>query len=190
MSTERILVHSSIVTAFQEAFTQTISQLFGATSPPLAVICTASAAKNRALVSDAVQKGATVLYGDVTAVEDVETRMLPVVVGNVTKDMDIFRIESFGPTVSLYTFDTEEEAVALANDTEYGLAAAVFTEDLKAGLRVARALDSGAVHINSMTVHDEFSLPHGGCKKSGFGRFNGQMGLEEFLWTKSVTWNE
>jgi acyl-CoA reductase-like NAD-dependent aldehyde dehydrogenase len=84
----------------------------------------------------------------------------------------------------------EDEMIELANDTEYGLAASVYAEDLRTAFRVADRLDSGAVHINSMTVHDEFSLPHGGVKKSGFGRFNGAQGLDEFLYYKTVTWME
>ncbi|KAH7110393.1 hypothetical protein B0J13DRAFT_462488, partial [Dactylonectria estremocensis] len=62
--------------------------------------------------------------------------------------------------------------------------------DLRAGFRIAEKLESGAMHINSMTVHDEYPLPHGGVKKSGFGRFNGYQGLDEFLYYKTVTWME
>jgi hypothetical protein len=64
----------------------------------------------------------------------------------------------------------------------------VFTEKLQTGLRMSRQIESGAVHINSMTVHGEYTLPHGGVKFSGFGRFNGYQGLDEFLYSKTVTW--
>lgn len=104
--------------------------------------------------------------------------------------MKLYDIESFGPSVSFFTYDREEDAVALANNTEYGLSAAVFTENLGTAFRIADVLESGAVHINSMTVHDEFALPHGGVKSSGFGRFNGYQGLEEFLYCKTLTWME
>ncbi|GKT66220.1 NAD-dependent aldehyde dehydrogenase [Colletotrichum tofieldiae] len=104
--------------------------------------------------------------------------------------MDLYGGESFGPSVSIYTFETEDEMIELANDTDYGLSASIYSENLRVAFRVADRLDSGAVHINSMTVHDEFALPHGGVKKSGFGRFNGTKGLEEFLYCKSVTWME
>jgi acyl-CoA reductase-like NAD-dependent aldehyde dehydrogenase len=88
--------------------------------------------------------------------------MMPVVVKGTKKGMDLFYTESFGPTVSVMTVGSEEEALELANDTEYGLSAAVFTKDLQRGLRMAKLIESGAVHINGMTVHDETALPHGG----------------------------
>lgn len=189
MSTERILVHSSIVEDFKSEFKQAISNTFGSTQNCPVLITDASARKNRALIDDALGKGAKLVHGDPTVVNrEVEAIMPPVVLGNVTPDMDVYGTESFGPSVSLYVFDTEEEAIALANDTDYGLAGAVFTEDLRAGIRVAKKLKVGAAHINTMTVHDEFALPHGGCKKSGFGRFNGKQGLEEHLQYKTVTW--
>ncbi|KAJ9148697.1 NAD-dependent aldehyde dehydrogenase [Pleurostoma richardsiae] len=193
MSTERILVHSSIASEFQKQLTQTIDNIFGSPEATPVIVTAASARRNRGLVSDAVSKGAKPLDIFSTKSEDhenVETKMRPVVLTNIDKSMELYGSESFGPSVSLYTFDTEQEALELANDTEYGLAASVFTEDLGAGFRVAEALDSGAVHINSMSVHDEFALPHGGVKKSGFGRFNGYQGLDEFLYYKSVTWME
>ncbi|OAX82461.1 hypothetical protein ACJ72_03193 [Emergomyces africanus] len=143
--------------------------------------------KNTDLVTNAVSKGAIVAIGDINRVPE-GTHMRPVVLENVTPAMDIYQTESFGPIVSLFVVDTKEEAIQLANDTEYGLSAAVYTENLGRGLRVARQLESGAVHINSMTVHDKPNLPHGGVKCSGFGRFGGPTGLDEFLTTKSVTW--
>lgn len=88
--------------------------------------------------------------------------MRPVIVKGTTKDMDLYYTESFGPTVSLIIVKSDEEALELANDTEYGLSAAVFTKDLGRGLRFAKRVESGAVHINGMTVHDETALPHGG----------------------------
>ncbi|KAG5942198.1 hypothetical protein E4U59_001271 [Claviceps monticola] len=103
--------------------------------------------------------------------------------------MDIYKTESFGPTVSVLDIESEEEAIRIANDTEYGLAAAVFTQDLRRGLRLAEAIETGAVHINSMTVHNESALPHGGAKSSGHGRFNASLGLEEQTRTKNVTFD-
>ena len=101
--------------------------------------------------------------------------------------MDLYYSESFGPQLTLSTFTTEAEALELANDTEYGLAASVFTQDLRKGLRLARGIESGAVHINGMSVHDEPRLVHGGVKSSGFGRFGGDAGMQEFLKTKTIT---
>jgi acyl-CoA reductase-like NAD-dependent aldehyde dehydrogenase len=76
----------------------------------------------------------------------------------------------------------------MANDTEYGLNSAIFTKDLGRAMHMAKNIRAGAVHINSMTVHDENALPHGGTKSSGWGRFNGLYGLSEWVQTKSVTW--
>lgn len=116
--------------------------------------------------------------------------MVPTVVGGVTQKMEIFHTESFGPSVSLIAIGSDEEAIDVANDTEYGLTGAVFSKNLWRALSIARRIESGAVHINSMTVHDEAGLPHGGIKNSGWGRFNAQAGLEEFLKTKTVTFQE
>jgi len=87
--------------------------------------------KNKRLLKDALSKGAKLLNGSIDTKESSETRMAPIIVSGVTKDMDIYKTESFGPTVSLIVIETEEEALRIANDTEYGLSSAVFTEDLR-----------------------------------------------------------
>lgn len=190
MSTERILVHSSIAETFKPILQATIEKVFGSADATPVLVTAGSAKRNRGLVDSALSQGAQAVFGNTNPTGKLETKMSPVVLTNVNKDMDIYATESFGPSVSLYTFDSEEEALKLANDTEYGLSASVYTEDLRAGFRMAEGIESGAVHINTMSVHDEFSLPHGGVKKSGFGRFNGYQGLEEFLYYKTVTWLE
>ncbi|KAL1839131.1 hypothetical protein VTJ49DRAFT_1827 [Mycothermus thermophilus] len=187
MSTERILVHKAISAQFEKALVGAIEHIFGPQGPAPVLINTAGVAKNKNLVQDAVAKGARVVYGNPEAVEGAGAQMRPVVLAGVTPEMDIYKTESFGPTVSLFEIETEEEALRLANDTEYGLSSAVFTEDLRRGLRLAKGIETGAVHINSMTVHDEGTLPHGGAKASGYGRFNTALGLEEWVRTKSVT---
>jgi len=88
--------------------------------------------------------------------------------------------ETFGPVVSVIEVANEEEAVAVANDTPYGLSAGVFTRDLAKGLAIAERIESGIVHINDQTVHDEPQVPFGGMKDSGWGRFGGKAALEEF----------
>lgn len=195
MSTERVLVHASIADKFQDVFKATVNKMFSSVADTPMLITAQSAQRNRDLVADAVSKGAKPMAifdpsSTETGHEDIATRMRPVILQGMSKTMDLYGGESFGPSVSVYTFETEDEMVEMANDTEYGLAASVYTEDLRVAFRVADRLDSGAVHINSMTVHDEFALPHGGVKKSGFGRFNGRQGLEEFLYCKAVTWME
>ncbi|KAK3329715.1 Aldehyde/histidinol dehydrogenase [Apodospora peruviana] len=185
MSTERILVHKKVRAEFEKKLVGAIDQIFGGHVPVL--INGLAVEKVKKLIADAVGKGASLLYGDVAAEEISKTRMRPIVVSGVSTDMDLYKTESFGPTVSLFDVETEEEALRIANDTEYGLTSAVFTEDLRRGLRFAKEIETGAVHINSMTVHDESALPHGGVKASGYGRFNSTTGLNEWVRTKVVT---
>ncbi|KAL2165813.1 hypothetical protein VTG60DRAFT_3751 [Thermothelomyces hinnuleus] len=187
MSTERILVHKKIRAEFEKKLVGAIDNIFGGQHDPLVLINSLAVTKNKKLIEDALSKGASLLYGDANAEEASATRMRPVVVSGVSSDMDIYKTESFGPTVSLYEIETEEEALRIANDTEYGLSSAVFTEDLRRGLRFAKEIETGAVHINSMSVHDETALPHGGVKASGYGRFNAAQGLAEWVRTKTVT---
>ncbi|KAL2154391.1 hypothetical protein VTH82DRAFT_3067 [Thermothelomyces myriococcoides] len=187
MSTERILVHKKVRAEFEKKLVGAIDHIFGGQHDPLVLINSLGVAKNKKLLEDALRKGASVLYGDASAQEASPTRMRPVVVSGVSSDMDIYKTESFGPTVSLFEIETEEEALRIANDTEYGLSSAVFTEDLRRGLRFAKEIETGAVHINSMSVHDESALPHGGAKASGYGRFNAAQGLAEWVRTKTVT---
>ena len=191
MAAERILVHKSIFEPFKEAFKGAVEAVFGGKDREAPILVNGPPVqKNKKLLKDAVSKGAKAVYGDVDAAMESQTRMRPVIIENVKEDMDIYYTESFGPTVSLFTFEEDEEAIRVANDTEYGLSAAVFTEDLRRGFCIAKQIESGAVHINSMTVHDETALPHGGAKKSGFGRFNGMEGLNEWVRTKTVTWKD
>ena len=192
MSTERIIVHRSVVEPFKTAFKGAVEAVFGGSEPEKIPILVNSppVEKNKRLLRDAIDKGAKVVYGDADEKVDSVTRMRPVILENVPKDADIYHTESFGPTVAIYAVDSDEEALRIANDTEYGLSSAVFTEDLRRGISIARRIESGAVHVNGMSVHDEAVLPHGGAKKSGFGRFNGREGLEEWVRTKIVTWKD
>jgi acyl-CoA reductase-like NAD-dependent aldehyde dehydrogenase len=143
MSTERIIVQRSIADSFRKVLIDTTEKTFGTSAPPPFLVTPEAVKKNKNLISDAVFKGASVLFGDPNNHEPMSTNMRPLIVENVTKEMDLHKTESFGPTVSLYVVDREEEAIALANDAEYGLSAAVYTEELRRGLRVARQIESG-----------------------------------------------
>ncbi|KAL7786280.1 Aldehyde/histidinol dehydrogenase [Trichoderma ceciliae] len=187
MSTEKIIVHSKVKKQFHEKLKAAVDDMFPSDGPAPILVNEMAVERNKALVENATSKGATVILGDASARESRNAELRPIIVGNVTPDMDIYKTESFGPTVSLYEVETEEKALELANDSDYGLTSAVFTEDLRRGLRFARGIDSGAVHINNMTVHDESALPHGGTKSSGFGRFNSSAGLDEWVKTKTIT---
>ena len=152
MATERILVHSSIIDKFGEALKSATEKVYPPSSDAPVLIAKAGVKKNRALREDAEKKGAKVLYGDLGSKEESEHHIRPLILSGVKKEMDVFYTESFGPTVSLIAMDSDEHAIELANDTDYGLSGAVFTESLARGLRIAKEIDSGAVHINSMTV--------------------------------------
>lgn len=194
MSTERIIVESTVAEEFKQKLSTQLEQMFTKERPALVLFNANSVKKNKELLKDALSKGAKTVFGDAEAEEDSNTRMRPVVIENVKESMSLYHTESFGPSVSLFVIpageDFEEKALELANDTDYGLASAVFTEDLRKGLRLARGIETGAVHINSMSVHDEAALAHGGAKKSGFGRFNSKEGLEEWVRTKAITWKD
>ncbi|KAK2063757.1 aldehyde dehydrogenase [Colletotrichum caudatum] len=187
MSTERIIVHKKVSEQFQAKLSASVEKIFPSKSDAPVLINAVAVEKNKKLIKDAIGKGAAVIAGNVDAEETSKTRLRPIVVKNVSTDMDIYKTESFGPSVSLFEVETEEGALKIANDTEYGLTSAVFTEDLGTGLRFAKHIESGAVHINNMTVHDESGMPHGGVKSSGFGRF-GSTGLEEWVRTKTITY--
>lgn len=179
MSTERIVVHKSIAEKFSEELKKAVEKIYPSDGDSPILVAKPAIEKNIKLVKDAVAKGANVLYGDIAARDVNAYRMRPIVITDVKKDMDIYYTESFGPTVSLLAVESDEEAIELANDTEYGLSGAIFTKSLGRGIKMARQIDSGAIHINQMSVHDEPALPHGGVKKSGWGRFNSTNGLDE-----------
>ena len=101
--------------------------------------------------------------------------------------MRLYGEESFGPVVAVVRVSGEEEAIRVANDSEYGLSAAIFTRDIARGLRVAKRIQSGICHINGPTVHDEPPMPFGGVKGSGIGRFGGQAGIAEFTDLRWIT---
>ncbi|KAH6982458.1 Aldehyde/histidinol dehydrogenase [Ilyonectria destructans] len=187
MSTERILVHKSIRPELEEKLRDWVAKLFSSQSDSPVLIADRAVAKNQRLVRGALAQGATLVCGDVDATESTNTRLRPIIISNVKPDMEIYMTESFGPTVSIIEFETEEDALAIANDTEYGLSSAIFSRDLRRALKLAKKIETGAVHINRMTVHDESALPHGGAKSSGFGRFN--AGMEEWARTKNITYD-
>lgn len=135
------------------------------------------------LVNDAVAGGAKVLCGG----ESDGTIMKGVVVDHVTPAMALFREESFGPQVSITRVGSAEEAVKLANDTDYGLAAAIFSRDIAKAIELAKRIESGICHINGPTVHDEAQMPFGGVKASGHGRFGGKAAIHEFTELRWIT---
>jgi len=109
------------------------------------------------------------------------------VIDKVTAAMSLYRDESFGPVVGITRVADEKEAIRVANDSEYGLSASVFTSDAARGLRVARRIRSGICHVNGPTVQDEPQMPFGGLGASGYGRFGGKAGIEAFTDLRWIT---
>lgn len=173
----------SVEDKFRQALLATAENVAGMSGPSA---MEGGVKKVQSLVDDAVKKGAKLEFGD-NKLRSGKQHLGQMLVSNVTKDMDIYHQETFGPVSALLVADTIEEAIEIANDTEYGLSASVWSKDLSKAIQVARRIESGAVHINGNTVHDENSLPHGGWKKSGYGRFGSKYGFEEFLQTKTIT---
>jgi succinate-semialdehyde dehydrogenase / glutarate-semialdehyde dehydrogenase len=141
----------------------------------------------RGLVDDAVDKGAKTLVGG-KEVDGAGYFYEPTVLGSVPKEAELRYEEIFGPVAPVFSFGSEEEAVAEANDTEYGLVAYVYTRDIKRALRVCEALECGMVGLNQGMVSNA-AAPFGGVKQSGFGREGGYEGIEEYLETKYVAVN-
>ena len=137
-----------------------------------------------ALVADAVSKGARVLAGGKSVPEMGPNFFQYTILADVTKEMRVYNEEIFGPIMSLIPFDTEEEVIECANDTEYGLASYVFSKDLGRIWRTASAVESGVVGLNEIAV-GLGEVPFGGMKESGIGREGGAEGLTEYMETKS-----
>jgi succinate-semialdehyde dehydrogenase / glutarate-semialdehyde dehydrogenase len=139
------------------------------------------------LVDDAVEKGAKAILGG-SAVDGSGYFFEPTVLGDVPGEARVLREEIFGPVAPVASFGSEEQAIAAANDTEYGLVAYVFTRDLKRALRVCEALETGMIGLNQGMVSNA-GAPFGGVKQSGIGREGGNEGIEEYLETKYVAVN-
>lgn len=139
------------------------------------------------LVEDAVGKGAKTLVGG-QKVEGQGYFYQPTVLNNVSKEADLRYEEIFGPVAPIFSFDSEDEAIAAANDTEFGLVSYVYTRDLNRALRVIERLQTGMVGLNQGMVSNA-AAPFGGVKHSGFGREGGNEGIEEYLETKYVALN-
>ena len=135
------------------------------------------------LVQDAVAAGAKLLTGGTAD----GPCFAPTVLADVTPDMRAWREESFGPIVTVVAVDGPEEALRMANDTDYGLTAAIFTRNLALALDLAKRINVGMCHINGTTLDDEPQMPFGGVKDSGYGKSGGRAGLQEFTELQWIT---
>jgi len=189
MSTERIIVVEAVADAFAAKFAEKVKTMAAGdprqgNTPLGAVVDAKTVAHCLSLVEDATSKGAVLLTGG----EVTQNVVMPAhLVDKVTQDMKLFRDESFGPVVGIIRARDEAHAIELANDTEYGLSAAVFTTDIAKGLTLAKQIKSGICHVNGPTVHDEAQMPFGGVGASGYGRFGGKQGIDSFTETRWIT---
>jgi acyl-CoA reductase-like NAD-dependent aldehyde dehydrogenase len=181
MSTERIVIDSTVADDFVDKLAKRASK-YQIRAPGEAgfelgsMISCDAASRSEALVKDAVAKGATVRAGGNIR----GATMSATVLDRVTPAMKVYYEESFAPIVCVVRVGDVEEAVRVANDTEYGLSSAIFSRDVKLALDIAQRLDFGCCHINGPSVYDEAHMPLGGMKASGYGRFGGQPGINEF----------
>jgi vanillin dehydrogenase len=188
MSTERIVADRRIVDALSEKLAERAKALpVGDPREPTTaigpLINPAALERVTGLVNDAVSRGAEALSGG----QADGPCFPPTVLQGVTPEMRLYAEESFGPLVAVVSVEGPDEAVRVANDTQYGLAAAVFSANVPAALELAQRIESGICHINDTTVHDEPQMPFGGVKASGFGRFGGHTALEEFTELRWIT---
>jgi vanillin dehydrogenase len=188
MSTERVVVDAKIADAFVQKLSAKAAGL-PLQDPSLgptvlgALVDPQAAARISELVQDARAKDAQITTGGASQ----GTLMPATVVDRVTPAMRIFAEESFGPVVTIVRVDGDEEALRVANDTEYGLSAAIFSRDIARAWNLARRVESGICHINGPTVHDEPQMPFGGVKASGYGRFGGNAAIDEFTTLRWIT---
>jgi succinate-semialdehyde dehydrogenase/glutarate-semialdehyde dehydrogenase len=185
----RFVVHESVAPEFSARLAERMQALRvgrgtedGVDVGPL--VDAPSRTKVTELVQDAVERGADVLTGGST-LGDRGYFYEPTVLGGVRPESRLLREEIFGPVAPVVTFTEDDEALRIANDTEYGLVAYAYTNDLKRALRVAEGLQTGMVGLNAGIVSNP-AAPFGGVKHSGFGREGGLEGIEEYLETKYV----
>ena len=188
MSTERIIVDEQIADDFVARLTAR-AQALPLGDPRQGPVVLGSVVdmhtvhRANALIDDALAKGARLLCGGKAS----STLMPATLLDHVTADMDIFREETFAPVKAIVRVHGVEQAIAVANDNEFGLSSAVYGRDTARAWQVAARLETGICHINGPTVHDEAQMPFGGVKASGYGRFGGQAGIDAFTDTRWIT---
>ncbi len=178
MSTERILVVDSIADAFAaklRAETEALRSRSGCA--PLGTLISPSAAvRIGSIVEDALDRGAELVTGGELSGGGIQ----PTVLDHVTPDMRLYSEEAFGPIAGIIRVRDREEALSVANDTEYGLVSSIFTADVDAALAMLNEIETGIGHVNGSTVDDDPAMPFGGMKASGYGRFGGLEAIREF----------
>lgn len=181
MSTERLIVDQSVADPFIAKVEGLRAKLVIAdpkqTKADLGPLINAEAAQRLSgLISDAVSKGARIIGG--AGIEGAFFE--PTLIDHVEPEMRLFQEEVFGPVLSVTRVNDADEAVTIANDSNYGLAASIFSENLETARNIAAQLDTGICHLNRPTIDDDPHAPFGGMKDSGYGRFGGRWAIDEF----------
>jgi succinate-semialdehyde dehydrogenase/glutarate-semialdehyde dehydrogenase len=188
VAAKRFIVHKNQIQSFQEKLIQGLEKMkFGnpmeltTDQGPLARYDLLEILKNQ--VNEAIEKGAEIIYQS----KEIPTKGFfhPIMVlGNIPAHSKAFKEELFGPVLSLYTFESDEEAIKIANQTKYGLGCSIWTNDLEAAKTMSEEIESGMVYINQI-VKSDVRFPFGGCKQSGFGRELGEEGLKAFCMVRT-----
>lgn len=190
MSANRILVQQSIYNEFIEKYAQKVASLtVGDPKDPQTIIGPVindrQAKTLEALIEKGIAEGATPLLKG-----NIHGRLFePTILADVTTDMSVSQEELFGPVVCVIPFETEEDAINIANNTRFGLSGAVHTSNLERGVELAKKVHTGMIHVNDLTINDEPIVAFGGEKQSGLGRLNGEWSLEEFTTLKWISVN-
>lgn len=188
MSTERLVVDAQVADAFVEKLANKAASLRAGDPQDgaslLGSLIDASAGQRiKALVDDALTKGARLVTGGQLDGSIMQATLLD----GVTRDMRLYHEESFGPVAVVLRGAGDEELLRLANDSEFGLSAAIFSRDVSRALLLAQRVESGICHINGPTVHDEAQMPFGGVKASGYGSFGSKASIDFFTQLRWVS---
>tara|TARA_R110000782_G_scaffold91671_5_gene174954 strand:+ start:2652 stop:4115 length:1464 start_codon:yes stop_codon:yes gene_type:complete len=187
--TNRVLVQDSVLGEFAEKLTLAVGayKVGDGFDPDVQIgplISSKAARKVSEMIADSVAKGATIKFaGDTGGAGD--NFVAPTIIYGATSDMRVFKDEIFGPVVPLFAFETEEEAVALANGTPFGLAAYFYSQDISQVWRVSEQIEAGMVGVNDAGLSSEM-IPFGGIKESGQGREGSKYGLDDYLEIKHI----
>ncbi|CAP69194.1 uncharacterized protein PODANS_7_11500 [Podospora anserina S mat+] len=194
MSTERVILHKSISREFKEKLLKKVESIKTGNhleDPAVSIsglFTSAHAKRVMSLVKSAVDGGAKLLAGDLQVTGPRGTIIRPHILEHVSTNMDIAHVETFGPVMLLSEFETDDEAVASANDSDFSLCGSVFSKDTMRALDISKRLRLGACHINGPSLYVESTLPQGGTGGgSGYGRFGGMAGVEAFTEKKIIT---
>ena len=194
MSTDTVLVAAPIFAEFREALLSNLENINKTGNEIQRLITIKAAARVRSLVQNAVANGAIIHTAPTTNQEtnnlNPDAAMVPAtIIEGLNNSMELFTVEAFGPLLSIIPIKSAAEGIDMVNACNYGLSSAIHTRNHYQALSFAKKMKVSAVHINGATVHDESTLPHGGHGDSGWGRFGGEWGLQEFVHTKTVIMN-